>query len=156
MTAPDTLADTGPDGLTDTEAVSRLRAAGPNVLPSAGRRGLLSIAWGALTQPMFLLLLCTAGVYALLGSVVDAGVLLASVVAVGALSIYQEQRTERTLQALKDLSSPRCSVVRQGRVVHIASQSLVRGDRLLVNEGDRLAADARLLQAHSIEVDDPS
>ncbi|WP_093167734.1 cation-transporting P-type ATPase [Variovorax sp. YR216] len=94
-----TLADTESEGLTEAEAKSRLRADRPNVLPSAGRRGLLRIAFRALTQPMFLLLLCTAGVFARLGSVVDAAALSASVVAVGALLIYQEQRTERNSNA---------------------------------------------------------
>ncbi len=146
--------DPGPRGLSEARARERLRAEGPNVLPARDRKGLLRIAWGALTQPMFLLLLATAAVYALLGSLGDAGVLLVSVLVVGGLSIYQEQRTERTLEALKDLSSPRCMVVRDGQTLRVSSQTLVRGDRLLVNEGDRLAADARLLQAHAVLVDE--
>jgi Ca2+-transporting ATPase len=148
------VSDPGPQGLTDAQALERLHSEGPNVLPPADRKGLLRIAWGALTQPMFLLLLVTASVYALLGSLGDAGVLLVSVLLVGGLSIYQEQRTERVLHALKDLSSPRCTVVREGRALRVASQVLVRGDRLVVNEGDRLAADARLLQANAVEVDE--
>lgn len=146
--------DPGPQGLTDAQARERLRSEGPNVLPAPDRKGVLRIAWNALTQPMFLLLLATAAVYAVLGSLGDAGVLLVSVLAVGGLSIYQEQRTERVLHALKDLSSPRCTVVREGRPLRVASQDLVRGDRLIVNEGDRLAADARLLQANAIQVDE--
>lgn len=148
------LPDGGSEGLTDAQASERLHRDGPNVLPAADRKGLLGIAWRAFTQPMFLLLLCTAAVYALLGSMADAAILLLSLMAVGGLSIFQEQRTERTLEALKDLSSPRCSVVRQGRVLRVASQSLVRGDRLLVNEGDRLAADAQLVQSQAVEVDE--
>lgn len=146
--------DPGPRGLSEAQVRERLRADGPNVLPARDRKGLLGIAWGALTQPMFLLLLATAAVYGLLGSLGDAGVLLVSVLAVGGLSIYQEQRTERTLESLKDLSSPRCTVVRDGQSLRVSSQALVRGDRLLVNEGDRLAADARLLQAHALLVDE--
>ncbi|MET3494433.1 Ca2+-transporting ATPase [Variovorax boronicumulans] len=103
---------------------------------------------------MFVLLLATAALYALLGSLGDAGMLAISVLLVGGLSIYQEQRTERVLEALKDLSSPRCSVVRGGRTLRIASRELVRGDRLLVNEGDRLSADARLVEAVGLQVDE--
>lgn len=143
-----------PAGLTDAEALQRLLRDGPNLLPAAEHRGLQRIAWGALTQPMFLLLLATAAVYAVLGSLGDAGVLLVSVLLVGALSIYQEQRTERTLRALKELSSPRCTVVREGRPLRVASRDLVLGDRLIVNEGDRLAADAELVEANAIEVDE--
>ncbi|RYF82872.1 MAG: cation-translocating P-type ATPase [Comamonadaceae bacterium] len=141
-------------GLTDAEAAQRLRGEGPNVLPSVSRRSLIRIAWNALTQTMFLLLLATAALYALLGNLGDAGMLALSVLLVGGLSIYQEQRTERVLEALKDLSSPRCTVVREGRTLHIASRELVRGDRLLVNEGDRLSADARLLEAVGLQVDE--
>lgn len=103
---------------------------------------------------MFLLLLATAALYALLGNLGDAGMLALSVLMVGGLSIYQEQRTERVLEALKDLSSPRCTVVRAGRTLQIASRELVRGDRLLVNEGDRLSADARLIEAVGLQVDE--
>ncbi len=148
------MPDHAPAGLTDAEAAQRLRGEGPNVLPSVSRRGLLRIAWNALTQPMFLLLLATAALYALLGNLGDAGMLALSVLLVGGLSIYQEQRTERVLEALKDLSSPRCTVVREGRALHIASRELVRGDRLLVNEGDRLSADARLVEAVGLQVDE--
>lgn len=146
--------DAPASGLTDAEAARRLHRDGPNVLQSASRRGLARIAWGAFTQPMFLLLLAAAAVYASLGSLGDAGMLALSVLAVGGLSIYQEQRTERVLEALKELSSPRCTVVRQGRPLHVASRELVRGDRLLVNEGDRLSADARILEAAGMQVDE--
>ncbi|WP_369647356.1 cation-translocating P-type ATPase [Variovorax sp. V118] len=148
------MPDNSPPGLTDEQAALRLRSDGPNVLPSASRRGLIRIAWSALTQPMFLLLLATAALYALLGNLGDAGMLAVSVLLVGGLSIYQEQRTERVLEALKDLSSPRYTVVREGRALHIASRELVRGDRLLVNEGDRLSADARILEAVGLQVDE--
>lgn len=153
-TAAEGVPTPGPPGLTDLQASQRLLRDGPNVLPAAERKGLLRIAWGALTQPMFLLLLATAALYAVLGSLGDAAVLLVSVLLVGALSIYQEQRTERTLQALKDLSSPRCTVVREGRALRVASRDLVVGDHLIVNEGDRLACDAQLVEANAMEVDE--
>lgn len=148
------MRDATAQGLSDAEAALRLHRDGPNVLPSASRRGLLRIAWGALTQPMFLLLLTTAALYALLGNLADAGMLALSVLAVGSLSIYQEQRTERVLETLNDLSSPRSRVVRGGRPLRVASRELVRGDRLLVHEGDRLSADAGLLDATGLQVDE--
>ncbi len=150
----DGIPDLGPAGLSTQQVLAQRRLDGPNRLPAAARRGLLRMAWGALTQPMFLLLLVTAGVYAILGDVGDAGVLLLSVVAVGGLSVYQEQRTERVLHALKDLSSPRCTVVRDGHAVRVGSDELVRGDRLVVDEGDRLAADARLIESSGLQVDE--
>lgn len=152
--------DQGPEapddarGLSAEEAERRLRAEGPNTLPSREGRGLLRIAWGAATQPMFLLLLASAGVYAVLGSFGDAALLMASVAVVGALSIHQEHRTQRVLQALKDLSSPRCTVVRDGHPVRVPSAQVVRGDRLVVEEGDRLAADAVLVDGGLVQVDE--
>lgn len=141
-------------GLSDAEAAERLRRDGLNVLPSVSHRGLLEITWRALTQPMFVLLLAAAVLYAVLGDVRDAGMLLLSVLAVAGLSIYQEQRTERVLEALKALSSPRSMVVRDGRTLRVASCELVRGDRLLVHEGDRLPADACVLEAEGLQVDE--
>ncbi|WP_162591691.1 cation-translocating P-type ATPase [Variovorax sp. PBL-E5] len=146
--------DSSAQGLDENEALARLRRDGPNVLPSTERKGVPRIAWTALTQPMFLLLLATAALYAVLGSLGDAAVLLVSVLVVGGLSIYQEQRTERVMHALRDLSSPRCTVVREGVSRRVVSAELVCGDRLVVNEGDRLAADARLVEAAAIQVDE--
>lgn len=136
------------------EAVRRQQAEGANTLPAAKGKGLLRIALGAMTQPMFLLLLGAASVYALLGSLADAASLLLSVLAVGALSVYQEFRTERTLSALKSLASPRCTVVRDGRAMRIPSEEMVRGDRVVVDEGDRLAADAVLIEGTGLQVDE--
>lgn len=141
-------------GLTDAQARERLARDGPNRMPQAQRRTLWQVTGGALTQPMFLLLLAAASVYALVGSVMDALTLLVSVVLVAAISIYQDLRTERVLVALKGLASPRSRVLREGRVLHIASQDLVRGDRLLVAEGDRLACDARLVEAQALSLDE--
>ena len=105
-------------------------------------------------QPMVLLLLACTLLYAMLGSLFDSAALGLSVVAVAAISVYQELRTQRVLEALRDLSSPRSTVVRDGVVKRVASQELVPGDRLIVQEGDRLACDALLVQSHSMRVDE--
>ena len=141
-------------GLTRAQVEAQRRRDGPNRLPRADRRGLVRIAWEALTQPMLLLLLAAASVYAAVGELQDAALLGVSVLAVAALAIWQEQRSERVLHALADLSSPRCRVLRDGATVQIASEELVRGDRLLVAEGDRLAADARIVECSGLRVDE--
>jgi Ca2+-transporting ATPase len=141
-------------GLSDEEAAARLARDGLNRIEPKGRRGIGRIAWGVVTQPMFLLLLAAASVYALVGSVGDALVLLVSVVGVAAISLVQEARTERALESLKELASPRARVVRGGHVRHIASRELVQGDRLLIAAGDRLACDADLEKAHGLLVDE--
>ena len=137
-------------GLSDEEAAARLKRDGSNRIAPKGRRGIGQIGIALLTQPMFLLLLATAGVYALVGSLGDALVLLASVVAVAAIAVVQDYRTARVLESLKELSSPRARVLRSGRLLHIASQDLVLGDRLLIAEGDRLACDAGLVEVAAV------
>ena len=141
-------------GLSDAQAAERLARDGPNRLPRGKPRTLRVIALAALAQPMFLLLLAAAAVYALVGSLADALMLLGSVLVVALIAIYQDFRTERVLETLKELASPRSRVRRGGRVLHIASHGLVRGDVLLVAEGDRLACDAQLTVAHSLAIDE--
>ncbi len=144
----------GASGLSEAEARARLARAGPNRLPSPQHRTLPAMVLSVALQPMVLLLLSCTLLYALLGSIFDAVALALSVVAVAVISVYQELRTQRVLEALRDLSSPRSTVVRNGVIKRIASQELVPGDRLIVQEGDRLACDAQLVQAHSMRVDE--
>jgi len=141
-------------GLSEFEAARRLAGTGPNRLPPPQHRTPLVVLLSIASQPMVLLLLACTVLYALLGNVFDSAALALSVVAVSAISVYQELRTQRVLEALRDLSSPRSTVVRDGVVKRIASQDLVPGDRLIVQEGDRLACDAQLVQSHSMRVDE--
>jgi magnesium-transporting ATPase (P-type) len=133
-------------GLTAEEAAQRLQADGPNEMPGAGRRSMLRMLAGVLLEPMFLLLLVAAGLYLVLGDLTEAVFLLLAVVAVIVQSLYQEQRTERALEALRDLAAPRALVVRDGQRIRIASREVVVGDCLVMGEGDRIPADAILLR----------
>ena len=103
---------------------------------------------------MLLLLVCAASVYVVLGDVREALVLAASIAVIVVITILQERRTERALEALRNLSSPRALVVRGGVAQRIAGAEVVRGDLLMVREGDRVAADARLVESHAIEIDE--
>ena len=141
-------------GLSEDEARVRLARHGPNRLPPAHHKSFGAALRSVALQPMVLLLLACTLLYALLGSVFDSVVLALSIVAVAAISVYQELRTQRVLEALRELASPRSTVVRGGVVRRIASQELVEGDRLIVQEGDRLACDATLLESHSMRVDE--
>ena len=154
ITQPPVYAAEPAQGLDEAEAAARLARDGPNRIERGRRRNVAAIALGIVVQPMFLLLLATALVYAVLGDAGDAAALLVSVVVVGFISLVQEYRAERALEALKELSSPRTRVVRGGRVLRIASQELVVGDRVLIGEGDRLACDASLVRAHGLLVDE--
>ncbi len=141
-------------GLTSAEAAARLARNGPNVLPEPGRKGGLALAGQVLREPMLLLLLAASLVYMLLGDPGEAALLVASVGLVIGLTLYQEYKSERALQALRDLGSPRARVLRDGAAKVVASQELVVGDVLLLEEGDRVAADARVLEAADLHVDE--
>jgi len=143
-----------PSGLSEAEARVRLATAGANRLPPPEHKTPLAMVLSVAVQPMVLLLLACTVLYATLGSLFDSAALGLSIVAVAVISVYQELRTQRVLEALRDLSSPRSTVVREGVVKRIASQELVPGDRLIVQEGDRLACDALLVQSHSMRVDE--
>ncbi|HET7766436.1 MAG TPA: cation-translocating P-type ATPase [Burkholderiales bacterium] len=141
-------------GLSAAEAAARLREEGPNTIPGARRPGLARLALDVLREPILLLLCAAAAVYLVIGDLAEALILSASVVVVIAISVGQRARTERALEALRDLSSPRARVVRDGAQARIAGAEVVRGDLLILSEGDRVAADARLLEASDLMADE--
>src|SRR5207253_3009049 len=104
-----------PTGLAEAEAAHRLQAEGPNEIPSAKRRSILLIAWDVVREPMLLLLLACGTIYLLLGDFQEAVMLLGFVFVVLGITLYQERKTERALEALRDLSSPRALVIRDGQ-----------------------------------------
>ena len=137
-------------GLSDAIAAERLRLEGPNELPATKPRNIFTIAAEVLKEPMFLLLIATGAVYLVLGSVEEAIALGASIFAVIGITLYQQTKTERTLQALRDLSSPRALVIRDGHKKRIAGREVVRGDVLILSEGDRVPADAFVLSSTNL------
>ena len=143
-----------PQGLSAEEALHRLKLEGWNELPSAKPRSLIAIAWTVLCEPMLLLLFACGCIYFLLGSMEDAIILLGSVVVVMGMSFIQERKSERALEALRDLTSPRALVMRDGQLVRIAGREVVRGDLIYLSEGDRVPADAMLLAGQGMSVDE--
>jgi P-type Ca2+ transporter type 2C len=141
-------------GLSNEEAARRLAAEGPNELPSAKKRGIFHIALEVIREPMFLLLIACGSLYLLLGDVKEALLLLGFVFVVAGITFFQERKTERALEALRDLSSPRALVIRSGEKKRIAGGEVVRGDLLVLSEGDRVPADSILLVTASISVDE--
>ncbi len=144
----------GLTGVTTEEAAARLAADGPNELPTAKKRNLLQQSWEVVSQPMLLLLLGAGTVNFILAEVLDGVLLMSFVVVVIGISVYQEHKTENALVALRDLSSPRALVIRDGRQVRIAGREVVRGDVVLLVEGDRVPADAVLVDSVNMAVDE--
>ncbi len=143
-------------GLTSAEVAVRLASDGPNELARAGRRSVLQIALGVLREPMLALLLLGGGAYLLLGSLGEALILLAFATFSIAVTVIQEARTEHVLEALRDLSAPRALVIRGGARLRVAGREVVRGDLMVLEQGDRIAADARLVEATSLHVQEAS
>jgi Ca2+-transporting ATPase len=141
-------------GLTQTEARSRLAAEGFNELPRARRRSPLRIAFEVLREPMLALLVAGGVVYLLLGNLEEALVLLAFACLSVGITVVQEARTERVLEALRDLTSPRALVIRDGERLRIAGREVARGDLIVLSEGDRVPADARLLEVTGLSADE--
>ena len=127
---------------------------GPNELPSAERRGIGALAVGVLREPMVLLLVVCGAIYFVLGDHQEAFILLGFVAVVVGITLYEETRTDRALGALRDLSSPRALVVRDGQRRRIAGREVVRGDLLVLSEGDRVAADAWLVSSEHLTADE--
>jgi P-type Ca2+ transporter type 2C len=141
-------------GLTDAEVLSQLKAEGYNDLPSAKPRSVFSILFAICREPMFMLLVACGAIYLLLGDKQDALMLLGFVFVVMGITFFQERKTERALEALRNLSSPRANVVRKGMQLRIPGREVVRGDIIILAEGDRVPADAWLLQCTSMTVDE--
>ncbi|MCL4315290.1 MAG: cation-translocating P-type ATPase [Gammaproteobacteria bacterium] len=141
-------------GLTAQQAAARLAQEGYNELTPPPRRNLFTTAIEVLREPMLLLLLAGGVVYFILGSQREALLLVASALAIIGITLYQSHKTERVLSALRDLSSPRALVLRDGQARRIAGREVVRDDILLLREGDRVPADAVLLSCNDFHADE--
>ena len=141
-------------GLSEDEAAERLRKEGPNELPSQKRRNVFLIFFNVVREPMLLLLIITGLIYAALGEVKDALMLSTFVLVIIGITFYQERRTERTLEALRDLSSPRALVIRGGAQKRLAGRAVARGDLIVLREGDRVPADAKIISSSNLSADE--
>jgi P-type Ca2+ transporter type 2C len=141
-------------GLTDEKAAELLLKNGYNELPSTKKNTFLHIILEILKEPMFLLLIACGGLYLIFGDINDALLLLVFVFLIIGITIYQERKVERALEALRDLSSPRASVIRNGEQKKIPGRDVVVGDLIALEEGDRVAADCVVLSSSNLVVDE--
>ena len=144
----------GPRGLTARQAAERLAAEGPNLLPRPESRNFIRIVVEILREPMFALLIGAGAIYLLLGDLKEAVILFLFACTSVAIAVVQEARTERVLESLRDLTSPRALVVRDGIETRVAGAEVVRGDLVVLAEGDRVPADATVLSAHDLMADE--
>ncbi len=143
-------------GLTSEQARKLQIEHGRNELTPQKKTSLISKALHIIAEPMFLLLLAAAVIYFVLGEPRDGAIMLIFVVGIISIDVIQEWKTDRTLSALKDLSSPHVKVIRDGVEQDIASVDLVPGDIMLLCEGVKIPADGVILKSNDLCVDESS
>lgn len=141
-------------GLSERAALQRLETDGPNELPTAKARGISVLLKEVVSEPMVSLLIACGGIYWVLGDKQEAAMLLGFLALILFITLFQQKKTDAALEALRNLSSPRALVIRDGRRKRIAGREVVRDDILLVSEGDRVPADAELLMSSNVMVDE--
>lgn len=145
--------DPGP-GLTAAEAAQRLARHGPNRLAEEKRRSMLAAFIDQFRDPLVLILLAAALLALVLREFLDGGAILAIVILNAVLGLVQEFKADQALQALKELSAPHCKVRRDGRVIEIDTRELVPGDIVVLEAGDPVPADLRLLRSAMLQIDE--
>jgi Ca2+-transporting ATPase len=141
-------------GLSESQAQEKMHKEGFNELPSSKPKNILVIAFGVVKEPMFLLLVACGTLYLILGDVHEGLMLLGFVFVIMGIELYQEKKTEKALDALKDLASPRALVIRDGREKRIAGREVVTDDIIILQEGDRVPADATVLTSVNLLADE--
>lgn len=141
-------------GLSHAEAKQRLLQYGLNELPQEIQKNKFKKILKFIREPMILILILISGVYFLLGDINEAIFLFFSVFVVIGISFYQEKKSEKALLALKDLSSPKALVIRDGKEIKIDARNIVPGDYLSLHEGDRIPADAKIYSSLQLRIDE--
>ena len=141
-------------GLSEEVASRKLEKNGYNELPSSEKRSVLNIVLGVFKEPMFLLLIACGSIYLVLGDLTEALMLLGFVFVIMGITFYQERKTENTLEALRDLSSPRALVIRNGLQKRVAGREVVNDDIIMLKEGDRVPADGVVLSCSNLLIDE--
>ena len=141
-------------GLSDKEARKRLVEHGPNILAEKEKISLVKLLLGQFTDVMVLILLASTAVSAFMGEMTEAVTIIAIVVINAVLGFVQEFRTEKTMEALKSLAAPAAKVLRNGKQINIPAEQIVPEDLIILETGDRVPADATLLECMSLQVDE--
>jgi Ca2+-transporting ATPase len=143
-------------GLTTIEAQKLQALHGKNELSSQKKESFVIKVFHIISEPMFMLLIIAATIYFILGEPVDGLIMLVFVVGIISIEVIQEWKTDKTLNALKDLSAPRVNVLRDGEEIQIASVDLVPGDIMMVHEGVKIPADGYVIKCNDLCVDESS
>ena len=143
-------------GLTDQEAALRLNKYGRNVLVQQGEIRFLGILREETTEPMILLLIAIGVLYSILGSLTDALTIIVIIIVLVLAEVWNEYRAKRSIVSLRQLAPPTTIVLRNGQLKEVETSLIVPGDILVLKTGQRVPADARLVEAFGLEVDESS
>lgn len=144
------------NGLTTTEAKKRQEEYGKNQLTVEKKESFFHKVLHIILEPMFLLLIIAAIIYFILGEPRDGAIMLIFVIGIISIDVIQEWKTDKTLNALKNLSAPHCTVIRDGEEVVIESIDLVPGDVMIIAEGVKIPADGEVIKSSDLCVDESS
>jgi Ca2+-transporting ATPase len=142
------------EGLSSAQASEKLRTEGLNTLPSSKPKNFFSLAIGVVKEPMFLLLVACGTLYMVMGDIKEGLMLLGFVFVIMGIEFFQKNKTEKALDALKDMASPRALVIRDGNEIRIAGFEVVTEDIIVLQEGDRVPADATVLSSINLLADE--
>lgn len=143
-------------GLSSEEAEKRLEKYGKNELKEKEKVSVLQLFISQFKSILIFILITASVISALLGEIVDAIVIIFTVFLAGILSFVQEYRAEKAIELLKSLTSPEATVIRDGVEKNISSNNLVPGDLILIETGDRIPADARIVKEFNLKIDESS
>lgn len=141
-------------GLESKEASIKLKEFGFNELSTSRPKTLMHIALDVIKEPMFILLITCGVLYMILGDYKEGVILLSTILIIISITFFQHQKTEKALEELKKLSSPRALVIRDGIEKRIPGREVVPGDWVIVNEGDRIPADGMLIEFLNLQIDE--
>ena len=142
------------EGLTSAEVKQLREQYGKNELNPEKKETFIKKVFEILREPMFLLLIAASVIYFILGEARDGAIMLVFVVGIISIDIIQEWKTDKTLRALKNLSAPRVTVIRNGTEIEVESQELVPGDVMLLFEGVKIPADGIILRSSDLRADE--
>ncbi len=148
---PESLLTTG---LTDKEAKHKLQKHGPNVLAERKKISPFRILFEQFTDLMVIILMISTAISGFMGEMTEAVTIIAIVVVNAIMGFVQEFKTEKTMEALKSLAAPNAKVIRNEQLVNVPAEEIVPGDVLVLEAGDRIAADAAILECSSLHVDE--
>ena len=142
------------NGLNSTDAIRKLHEFGYNELPSIKRKSWLEIGKNVVKEPMFILLIASALLYIFIGNYKEGIILLCAFSIIILITYYQNLKTEKSLEGLRKLSTPKANVIRDGLEIIIPGRELVPEDIIIVNEGERISADALIIDSYNLMVDE--